>query len=157
MVWMWTEKTPKLKKKINIDYVFIKVLTNGIKVSYSSQAIKIRAGTVQTLRVTAAHFACTTALSVPALLRFTHSSSTLNESVNHPMHWTSQTILYLSSGCRRENNDSLTQVKKAMWLNQYFYYGSLHPSPLFESVAAIFLCLFSSMSLEVSTDTSNRR
>ena len=75
---------------------------------------KQQRGTLQRVCVTAAHTACTTALDVPSLLRFTHSSSTLNESANHPMHWTSQTILYLSSGYRRENNDSLTWVKKAV-------------------------------------------
>lgn len=63
---------------------------------------------------------------VGSLLRFTHSSSSPNERANHPMHWTRHTILYLSSGYRRENNESLTQVKKAMWLNQNFYSIGLH-------------------------------
>lgn len=107
---------------------------------------------MQTLYVTAAHFARTTALHVPALLRFTHSSSTLNESANHPMHWTSQTILYLSSGCRRENNDSLTQVKEAMWLNQYFYYGPLHRRLPFECPMATFLSASTSVLLVVIED-----
>lgn len=98
-------------------------------------------GTVQTC--VCAYFACTVTLNVPSLLRFTHSSSTLNESANHPMHWTSQTILYLSSGYRRENNDSLTQVKKGVWLNQYFYSAALILNPLFKSKEAnsgVWLC-----------------
>lgn len=143
----------KLKKKKVL-------LTKTVKVSESSarlQAIKVRAGTVETLYVTAAHFARTTALHVPALLRFTHSSSTLNESANHPMHWTSQTILYLSSGCRRENNDSLTQVKEAMWLNQYFYYGPLHRRLPFECPVATFLRPLSSLSLKISNGSHNGR
>lgn len=69
--------------------------------------------TAKALYVTVAHSTRTTALRVPALWRFTHSSSALNESANHPMHWTSQTILYPSSGYGQENNDSLTQVKEA--------------------------------------------
>lgn len=144
-------ETENSKKKV--------LLTKTVKVSSSSarlQAIKVRAGTVQTLYVTA-HFTRTTALHVPALLRFTHSSSTLNESANHPMHWTSQTILYLSSGCRRENNDSLTQVKEAMWLNQYFYYGPLHRRLPFECPVATFLRPFSSLSLKISNGSHNGR
>lgn len=122
--------------------------------SASTQAIKLGAGTVQTLYVMAAHCARTAPLSVPALLGFTHSSSTLNESANHPMHWTRQTILYLSSGCRHENNDSLTQVKKAMWLNQYFYYAP-PPSEAFAwEHDGQFFCLFTSLSLKTVTDMS---
>lgn len=109
------------------------LLTKEVKESCSGAklgAVKVRAGwnmTAKALYVTVAHSTRTTALRVPALWRFTHSSSALNESANHPMHWTSQTILYLSSGCGRENNDSLTQVKEVTRLNQYFYY----PSPPF--------------------------
>lgn len=120
------------------------------------QAINTREGQCVTACVTAAHFACTTALDVPSLLRFTHSSSTLNESANHPMHWTSQTILYLSMGYRRENNDSLTQVKRVMWLNQYCHSGTLNLNPLFNSMRFHFLCLFSSLSLKIIIDMSNR-
>lgn len=107
------------------------LLTKAVKESCSGAklgAVKVRAGwnmTAKALYVTVAHSTRTTALRVPALWRFTHSSSALNESANHPMHWTSQTILYLSSGCGRENNDSLTQVKEATRLNQYFYYPPL--------------------------------
>lgn len=93
--------------------------------------------TVQTVCVTAALAACTAALNVLSLLRFTHSSSTLNESANHPMHWTSQTILYPSSGYICGNNDSLTQVQKAMGLNQYFYFATIHLNPLFKNIDAI--------------------
>ena len=116
---------------------------------------KHQRGTGPTVYVTAAHSACTTALNVPALQRFTHSSSTLNESANHPMHWTSQTILYLSSGYRRENNDSLTQVKKAMRLNQYFYYGPPLPEPV--ARRAISCVRVSSLSSKIVTDMSSWR
>lgn len=95
------------------------------------------------------HIALVAPLSVPALLGFTHSSSTLNESANHPMHWTRQTILYLSSGCRHENNDSLTQVKKAMWLNQYFYYAPPSEAFAWEHDGHFFVCLFISLSLKM--------
>lgn len=140
------------------------LLTKEVKESCSGAklgAVKVRAGwnmTAKALYVTVAHSTRTTALRVPALWRFTHSSSALNESANHPMHWTSQTILYLSSGCGRENNDSLTQVKEATRLNQYFYYPPLPiplrspprhlPPPLAPSVRAA--SLFSLMSLNIS-------
>lgn len=132
------------RKKTHTKKDYLQLLTKGIKVSHGSTSQtpgnKHQSGTGPTVYVTAAHSACTTALNVPALQRFTHSSSTLNESANHPMHWTSQTILYLSSGYRRENNDSLTQVKKAMRLNQYFYYGPLRLNPWFQSARGHFLC-----------------
>lgn len=68
--------------------------------AFAPFAFSLRAWRVHgtALYVTAAHPARTSAVNVPALSRFTHTSSSLNESANHPTQPTSKTKLYVSDG-----------------------------------------------------------
>lgn len=82
-----------------------------------------------TLHVTAAHYPCASA----STSRHSRDLHTPNESANHPIHRTRQTMLYMSSECRCENNDSLIQVKKGYEIKSIYFIMS----PIFPSEPAI--------------------
>lgn len=90
------------------------------------------------LYVTAAHPARTSAVNVPALSRFTHSSSPLNESANHPMQPTSQTMLYVSG---RKIMLGYFRWRGGTRLNWYilFWIPLFHLTPGCEGLTAVFL------------------
>lgn len=70
----------------------------------------------------------TSAVNFPTLSRFTHSSSPLNESANHPMQPTSQTMLYVWHG---KIMLGYFRCRGRLRLNQYsFIKSSTFPSEL---------------------------
>lgn len=70
----------------------------------------------------------TSAVNFPALSRFAHSSSPLNESANHPMQPTSQTMLYVWHG---KIMLGYFRCRGRLRLNQYsFIKSSTFPSEL---------------------------
>lgn len=111
--------------------------------TYAPFAFSLRGwrGHATALDATAAHPARTSAVNVPGPLRFTPSNSPLNESTNHPMQPTSQTMLHVSDG-----KITLGYFRWTGGLRLYQFISSCPPffqlNPGCEGLSPVFYLLF---------------